>query len=66
MSPTATADAIAEVFEFVEGNCDLTILQLKATPSPEPSLAELVSMVTPPKAPAMAATPRPGRWKKKR
>ena len=28
VSPTVTAEAIAEVFEFVEGNCDLTIAQL--------------------------------------
>ncbi|MEO6014754.1 MAG: chemotaxis protein CheA, partial [Devosia sp.] len=50
LSPTATLDAISEVFEFVEGNCDLSIVQLakSAAPAAEPSLADLAQMVTPP------------------
>ncbi|RYE08494.1 MAG: chemotaxis protein CheA [Hyphomicrobiales bacterium] len=62
LSPTANVEAIAEVFEFVEGNCDLSIVQLsKGAPpvpaaaplvplagNPEPSLTELAAIVTPP------------------
>ncbi|MHB1103092.1 MAG: chemotaxis protein CheA [Devosia sp.] len=33
-SPTVSEADIAEVFEFVEGNCDLSIAQLAAKPSP--------------------------------
>ncbi len=32
-SPTVTEAAIAEVFEFVEGNCDLSIAQVAAAPA---------------------------------
>jgi two-component system chemotaxis sensor kinase CheA len=32
-SPTATEALIAEVFEFVEGNCDLSIAQVAAAPA---------------------------------
>jgi two-component system chemotaxis sensor kinase CheA len=35
-SPTANEADIAEVFEFVEGNCDLSIAQLAAKPVREP------------------------------
>jgi two-component system chemotaxis sensor kinase CheA len=49
VSPTASAESIAEVFEFVEGNCDLSIAQLpsKSHKAAEPSLADLVQMVSP-------------------
>ena len=50
VSPTATAETIGEVFEFVEGNCDLTIMPLAprgAKPAEANSLAELAAMVTP-------------------
>jgi two-component system chemotaxis sensor kinase CheA len=54
VSPTATADAIAEVFEFVEGNCDLSIAQLTSKGTTA-SLAGLAALVTPaPEAPAPA------------
>ena len=45
LSPTATVNDIAEVFEFVEGNCDLSIVQLAR---PEPTLAELAQIVAVP------------------
>jgi two-component system chemotaxis sensor kinase CheA len=51
VSPTATAEQIAEVFEFVEGNCDLSIVPLaprSATSKGDPSLADLAAIVTPP------------------
>jgi two-component system chemotaxis sensor kinase CheA len=62
VSPEATVNDIAEVFEFVEGNCDLSIVQLTrpavavavetppASPAGTPSLAELAAMVKPPAA----------------
>jgi two-component system, chemotaxis family, sensor kinase CheA len=57
VSPTATVNDIAEVFEFVDGNCDLSIVQLTkpvASAEPEtptePSIADLAAMVTPPAA----------------
>jgi len=45
VSPTASAESIAEVFEFVDGNCDLSIAQLpsKSHKAAEPSLADLVA-----------------------
>ncbi len=48
LSPSATVNDIAEVFEFVEGNCDLSIVQLAKSSGAEPSLADLVQIVTPP------------------
>ena len=47
ISPSATVNDIAEVFEFVEGNCDLSIVQLAKAPAPaaEPSLADLAAAV---------------------
>src|SRR5690606_30275257 len=49
VSPSATLNDIAEVFEFVEGNCDLSIVQLTKTAAPaEPSLADLAAIVAPP------------------
>ncbi|MHB1109536.1 MAG: Hpt domain-containing protein, partial [Devosia sp.] len=36
-SPTVSEADIAEVFEFVEGNCDLSIAQLAAKPTPRPA-----------------------------
>ena len=53
VSPTATADAIAEVFEFVEGNCDLSIAQLSNLGAAA-SLAGLAALVTSPGAAAPA------------
>jgi two-component system chemotaxis sensor kinase CheA len=47
-SPTVTEAQIAEVFEFVEGNCDLSIAQAASTlvvvaaPEPVPSFADLI------------------------
>jgi two-component system chemotaxis sensor kinase CheA len=50
ISPTATVNDIAEVFEFVEGNCDLSIVQLAKSAPAEPSLADLAAVVAvPPK-----------------
>ena len=47
-APDATEESIAEVFEFVEGNCDLTITRVGAaqTPAPAaaPSFAQLAEM----------------------
>ncbi|MEO6396094.1 MAG: chemotaxis protein CheA [Devosia sp.] len=52
VSAHATDTEIAEVFEFVEGNCDLSIAKLGTSPAPRielPSgLAELAALVTPP------------------
>ena len=59
VSPTATAAQIAEVFEFVEGNCDLSIVPLSprlAAGRAEPSLADLAAIVTPDAAEAPAET----------
>jgi len=54
ISPTATINDIAEVFEFVEGNCDLSIVQLtKPAASAEPdaaaeaNLSDLAAMAAP-------------------
>jgi two-component system chemotaxis sensor kinase CheA len=48
VSPTATAETIGEVFEFVEGNCDLTITPLARAAKPaDNSLADLAAIVTP-------------------
>jgi two-component system chemotaxis sensor kinase CheA len=45
-SPTVTEAQIAEVFEFVEGNCDLTIAQVATAPvavaAPAPSFADMI------------------------
>ena len=46
VSPTATVNDIAEVFEFVEGNCDLSIVQLAKTAPTEPSLADLAAVAS--------------------
>lgn len=56
VSSTATEASLAEVFEFVEGICDLTIVQLgtdreqaeKPKPVVGPGLAQLAAIVTPP------------------
>jgi two-component system chemotaxis sensor kinase CheA len=51
ISATATDAEIAEVFEFVDGNCDLSIAQLGMADTAgdaTPSLAELAALVTPP------------------
>ncbi len=56
VSPDVTAEQIAEVFEFVEGNCDLSIALLgKGGKSDEPSLADLAALVSPVASPAPAA-----------
>ena len=60
VSPTATAESIAEVFEFVEGNCGLSIAQLpgRSNRSAEPTLADLAQLVIPPlRAPESDETP---------
>jgi two-component system chemotaxis sensor kinase CheA len=63
VSATASAEAIAEVFEFVDGNCDLSIVQVPRTTagpaarSDGPSLSDLVALVTPEPAPAAPAMP---------
>ncbi|HYD05121.1 MAG TPA: chemotaxis protein CheA, partial [Reyranella sp.] len=46
ISPTTTVNDIAEVFEFVEGNCDLSIVQLAKPAVAEPSLADLAKVVS--------------------
>jgi two-component system chemotaxis sensor kinase CheA len=48
-SSTATEASIAEVFEFVEGNCDLLISRIDsaAPQSDGPSLADLAALVNP-------------------
>ncbi len=56
VSPTATIDQISEVFEFVEGNCELSIVQL-ARSAPPGGLADLAALVTPPPAPDAAVLP---------
>jgi two-component system, chemotaxis family, sensor kinase CheA len=51
ISPTANVETIAEVFEFVDGNCDLSIVQLSkaaAAPGNEPTLADLAALVAAP------------------
>ncbi len=50
VSANATDTDIAEVFEFVEGNCDLSIAQLGAAEpmGGGPGLTELAALVTPP------------------
>jgi two-component system chemotaxis sensor kinase CheA len=49
VSPNAAVTDIAEVFEFVEGNCDLSIVQLAKSPAvAEPSLADLAAVALPP------------------
>ncbi len=66
LSPHATLDDIAEVFEFVDGNCDLSIVQLAKPPvlppepGSEPTLAELAAMVTPPIRPLAVSVPSGG------
>ncbi len=53
ISPDATVNDIAEVFEFVEGNCELSIVQLAKSTAPAagPTLADLAAAVAvPPKA----------------
>jgi len=56
-SPTATKASIAEVFEFVDGNCDLEIEPLTeaGASEPAPSFAELADLVKPAQKPAAAA-----------
>jgi two-component system chemotaxis sensor kinase CheA len=57
-SETASKASIAEVFEFVEGNCDLTIEPLAEAnaPEPAPSFSDLADLVKPaPKQPAAEA-----------
>ncbi len=64
-STTATETSIREVFEFVEGNCDLVIEQLIATaviPSPRPEAPRIESIdalhpVVPPPSPRAAPPP---------
>jgi two-component system chemotaxis sensor kinase CheA len=56
VSPDVSAEAIAEVFEFVEGNCDLTIAQLARPRSDAASLADLAQTLAP-AGPAPAAEP---------
>jgi len=48
-SPTATETAIREAFEFVEGNCDLEVVQLSAAPVTvaEPEALSLLAAVEP-------------------
>jgi len=56
VSPTATAEQIAEVFEFVEGNCELSIALLgkgAVAKADAPSLADLAALVAPPSAPVV-------------
>ncbi len=51
VSPTATAESIGEVFEFVEGNCDLTIIAAARATSGRaaaPTLADLADVARPP------------------
>ncbi|MEP7241215.1 MAG: chemotaxis protein CheA [Devosia sp.] len=49
-SPSATAESIGEVFEFVEGNCDLSIALLTPRAAAQPTLADLAALVRPPPA----------------
>jgi len=59
VSPSVTEAAIREVFEFVEGNCDLKIVQLThAAPEPEESIAPTPSFADlMPEAPALELMP---------
>jgi len=57
VSPDATVNDIAEVFEFVEGNCDLSIVQLARSTPAEPSLADLAAVVAVPSAAAVDDEP---------
>ncbi|HVY52015.1 MAG TPA: chemotaxis protein CheA [Devosia sp.] len=62
VAPDVSVEAIAEVFEFVEGNCDLSIAQLAHPRGEEPTLADLAALVAPPPvpprpAPEMSAAP---------
>ena len=54
ISGTATAESIGEVFEFVEGNCDLTIIPLAARhpgkAGEATTLADLAAITRPPVA----------------
>jgi two-component system chemotaxis sensor kinase CheA len=60
VSPTASAESIAEVFEFVEGNCDLSIAQLPSrSVQPGPSLAELAGIPAEPATAPAATEPEP-------
>ena len=57
ISPTATAEQIAEVFEFVEGNCDLSIALLSTRVGKSgPSLAEVAEQTMPAAAPKAPET----------
>jgi two-component system chemotaxis sensor kinase CheA len=56
ISPTTTVNDIAEVFEFVEGNCDLSIVQLAKPAVAEPSLADLAKAVSIPEPAAEEET----------
>jgi two-component system chemotaxis sensor kinase CheA len=58
ISPSATLDQIAEVFEFVEGNCDLSIVQLAKAATPAgPTLADLAAAVAVPSVAAQDDAP---------
>ena len=58
VSPGATAESIAEVFEFVEGNCDLSIAQLSTRPAaPTPSPDRTVSSAAISLSPSVAEEP---------
>ena len=51
VSATATAETIGEVFELVEGNCDLTIMPLGSRQPSRPgeaTLADLMALTSPP------------------
>ena len=55
-APNATEEKIAEVFEFVEGNCDLTIARLDRTAPVPPREADAVGTAA---APADAGSSEP-------
>jgi two-component system chemotaxis sensor kinase CheA len=57
ISPDATINDIAEVFEFVEGNCDLSIVQLAKPSEPAATLADLAKVVTVSAPPAVEEEP---------
>ncbi len=60
VSPDATHESIAEVFEFVDGNCELSITQLTSKAAAVPaSLVELAAIVTSPAAPEPAVEEAP-------